>query len=113
MPDADDNEKGVATDTPLHAYKDGRDEQIEEGSRGADGNTPRPEPGSEERSSYQDGGHGAQTEHESATPEPAQAGTVEDDSSGGYGGKGESERSPDRSASADAQDSPRGTDRPG
>ncbi|MGI8559532.1 MAG: hypothetical protein ACR2ND_14725 [Solirubrobacteraceae bacterium] len=112
MPDVDGNEQGEATETPLHAYKEGREDEMEPGTRGADGNTPPPEPGSEEEGgSYHEGGHPAETEHAAATKAPAEAGSVEDDSSGGYGGAGEAERSPDRSASADAQDSPRGTDR--
>lgn len=107
MPDADGEEKGAATETPLHAFKEGREDEIEPGSRGVDGSTPEPDPGSE-KSSYHQGGHPSDTEHDSATSDPAAAGSVEDDSSGGYGGAGEPERSPERSANAEAARAPRG-----
>jgi hypothetical protein len=46
MPDPEGNEKGEETSTPLHAYKDGREEDVEGAEETKEGNpeaaSPRP-----------------------------------------------------------------------
>jgi len=61
MPDAEGNQKGDETKTPLHAYKDGREEDVEEGSLGVDTGGPdeqksRLPEGADEKGSFQVGG---------------------------------------------------------
>jgi hypothetical protein len=38
MPDPEGNEKGEETSTPLHAYKDGREEDVEDSGETEEGN---------------------------------------------------------------------------
>ncbi len=38
MPDLEGNKKGEATSTPLHAYKDGREEDVEGAEETEEGN---------------------------------------------------------------------------
>lgn len=65
MPDSKGETKGDATDTPLHAYKDGREEDVEQGSLGVDTGgegeqKSRLPEGADEDGSFQSGGFGGQ-----------------------------------------------------
>lgn len=65
MPDEDGHQKTAdVPDTPLHAYKEGREDDVEPGSRGVTGDQSQ---GDED--SYQDGGHDSETEA-GETPAP-------------------------------------------
>ncbi|HWH12356.1 MAG TPA: hypothetical protein VG165_14605 [Solirubrobacteraceae bacterium] len=58
MPDETGNQTAEVQETPLHAYGDGREEDVQEGSRGVTGDQ-----GQAAGDSYQDGGHPGDTEH--------------------------------------------------
>ena len=110
MPDEAGKQTAEATDTSLHAYKDGREEDIVPGSRGVTGDQ-----GKGDEASYQDGGHGGATEFGN-TPVPAdEHHTPEAEPGGGAGGtdsEGEDDSDeytdPESSAAADAGRTPRG-----
>lgn len=72
MPDAEGNQKADATETPLHAYKDGREEQVEEGSLGRNPDGSRLTEGDDDGGSYQGGGF-AGDQPDPAAPERAAA----------------------------------------
>jgi hypothetical protein len=65
MPDPEGKQSGPGTDTPDQAYKEGRSEDVQEGSLGAatggaDVQKSRLPEGAEEKGSYQSGGFGGQ-----------------------------------------------------
>jgi len=68
MPDEAGNKKADPPATPMGAYKDGRAEDVEEGSLGKDPDESRLPEGAEEPGSYQSGGHAEAPEE----PEPVQ-----------------------------------------
>lgn len=74
MPDEKGNQKADATETPLHAYKDGREESIEEGSLGhatggADEQKSRLPEAAGEDGSFQSGGFTGQEADDSPDSE--------------------------------------------
>jgi len=78
MPDKEGKQSGPGTETPDQAYKEGRAEDIQEGSLGADTGgagvqKSRLPEGSDEKGSYQSGGFGGQDADDSPD-----AGTVGD-----------------------------------
>jgi len=73
MPDKAGNQKGEQTETPLHAYKDGREEEIEPGSLGTDPDESRLPEADGEEGSYQRGGH--EEEPRSGDPDETDSGS--------------------------------------
>jgi len=85
MPDQEGNVKGPGTKTPDQAYKEGRSEDIQEGSLGADtggadAQKSRLPEGRDEKGSYQSGGFGAQD-----ADDAPDAGTVDPAAASGEG----------------------------
>jgi hypothetical protein len=84
MPDPEGKQSGPGTDTPDQAYKEGRAEDVQEGSLGAatggaDVQKSRLPEGADEKGSYQSGGFGGQD-----ADDAPEAGTV-----GAVGGEGD------------------------
>ncbi|MGI8800905.1 MAG: hypothetical protein ACR2KV_01865 [Solirubrobacteraceae bacterium] len=87
MPDQEGNQAADSeTETPLHAYGDGREEQAEEGSRGITGDQ-----GTGDAGSYQKGGHEDENPSGGATPAP----TDHSDAAGADTGAGAGAEDPD------------------
>jgi hypothetical protein len=111
VPDEEGTQTADATDTSLHAYEDGREEDAKEGSRGVTG-----QEGGPDEASYQEGGHADDAEFgdtPSATGDQDAAGA---DTGAGAGaadpdadtGDDEGFVDPESPARADAARPPRG-----
>jgi len=102
MPDEAGNQASeVVEDSSLHAYGDGREEDAEPGSRGVTGDQGQ----GEDEATYQDGGHGNDTEF-AETP----AATGDQDAAGADTGSGAGAADPgqndDDAPAADDPESP-------
>jgi hypothetical protein len=81
MPDEAGNQKADPVETPLHAYKDGREDDIEPGDLGTNPDGSRLPEGADEAGSFQRGGHAADPE----TADPVEA-SEESEPAGTAGG---------------------------
>jgi len=79
MPDGDGNTKAEETATPLHAYKDGRSEDVQQGDLGVAPDGSKLPEDADQPGQYQDGGPGGRDPGESG-PEPAGEGSEVGDS---------------------------------
>lgn len=75
MPDKKGDQKADQTETPLHAYKEGREEEVEAGSLGVDTGGPgeqrsRLPEAADEKGSFQAGGFDEQETDSAATDRP-------------------------------------------
>jgi hypothetical protein len=101
MPDEQGSQTAEVEETTLHAYGDGRDDEVDPGSRGVTGDQ-----GTGDEASYQEGGHEADTEF-GEVPAP----TGQQDAPGADTGSGAGPADPggndiDADADADAGEDP-------
>ena len=91
MPDDEGTQTADAPETSLHAYGDGREDDVDEGSRGVTGDQ-----GTGDEASYQEGGHDDSTDF-GGTPEA----TGDQDAAGADTGAGAGAADPSGAADDD------------